>query len=159
VRYDESTTDEQLDALRSEAVRLGASAEIERGPDTTGRALLLALAGAAALVTLLGVAISVALSAAEGRADLATLAAVGAPPRRRRALAAAQALLIAGLGCGLGVAFGSFVAYTARAATGAPGFVVPWANLGVTIVVVPLLAMLVAAVFVPSRLPLMRRAT
>ena len=53
---------------------------------------MLAIAAIAAFVTLVGVAISVALSAAEGRADLATLAAVGAAPRRRRALAASQAL-------------------------------------------------------------------
>jgi hypothetical protein len=67
--------------------------------------------------------------------------------------------VIAGIGCAMGVAFGAFVAYTARATTGAPGFVVPWANLGVTAIVVPLLAVLVAAAFVPSRLPMMRRAT
>lgn len=100
----------------------------------------------------------VALSAAEGRADLATLAAVGAPPRRRRALAASQALLIAGLGCALGLS-GSFIAYTARSTTGSPEFVVPWGNLAVTGVVVPALAVLVAAVFTPSRLPLVRRVT
>ena len=66
---------------------------------------------------------------------------------------------MAGLGCALGVGFGAFVAYTARATTGAPVLVVPWANLAVTIVVVPLLAMLVAGLLMPSRLPLMRRAT
>jgi putative ABC transport system permease protein len=106
-----------------------------------------------------GVAISVALSAAEGRADLATLAAVGAPPRRRRALAAAQALLVAGVGCALGVAFGTFVAYAARTTTGSPrlrhpvgeprdhggrGAAAGGARRGA---------------FTPSRLPLVRRAT
>ena len=99
----------------------------------------------AAFITLAGAAISIALSAAEGRADLATLAAVGAAPRRRRALAASQALLIAGVGCVLGVLVGTFVAYTLRSTTGAPGFVVPWANLAATAIVVPLLAMAVAA--------------
>ena len=53
---------------------------------------------------------------------------------------------------------GTFVAYTLRATTGAPGFVVPWANLAATAIVVPLLAMGVAATFTPSRLPLVRRA-
>ena len=159
VRYDPSATEDQVEAVRMEAERLGAFAQVEEGPASPPGALLLFIAAAAGLVTLIGVAISVALSAAEGRADLATLAAVGAPPRRRRTLAAAQALVIAGLGCAMGVGFGAFVAYTARATTGAPGFVVPWANLAVTILVVPLLAMLVAALFVPSRLPLMRRAT
>ena len=84
---------------------------------------------------------------------------MGAPPRRRRALAAAPARLVAGHGCARGGGVGAFVAYTARATTGAPELVVPWANLAVTIVVVPLLAMLVAGLLMPSRLPLMRRAT
>ena len=133
---------------------------VEEGPDDGSREVaLLIVAGVAAFVTLVGVAISVALSAAEGRADLATLAAVGAPPRRRRALAAAQALLVAGLGCALGVAFGTFVAYAARTTTGSPDFVIPWTNLAITAIAVPLLAVLVAALFTPSRLPLVRRAT
>ena len=64
-----------------------------------------------------------------------------------------------GLGCALGVGFGTFVAYTARATTGAPEFAIPWGNLAVTALGVPLLAVLVATVFTPSRLPLMRRVT
>ena len=46
-----------------------------------------------------------------------------------------------------------------RTTTGSPDFVIPWVNLAITAVVVPLLAVLVAAVFTPSRLPLVRRAT
>jgi putative ABC transport system permease protein len=43
-------------------------------------------------------------------------------------------------------------------ASGAPGFVIPWANLLLTALAVPALAMAVAALFTPSRLPLVRRA-
>jgi putative ABC transport system permease protein len=50
------------------------------------------------------------------------------------------------------------VAYTLRATTGAPGFVVSWASLATTAIIVPLLAMAVAAIFTPSRLPLVRRS-
>ena len=154
------TTQDQVDSARVAAERFGAEAYVEEGPDDSSREVaLLMVAGIAAFVTLVGVSVSVALSSAEGRADLATLAAVGAPPSRRRALAAAQALLMAGVGCALGVAFGTFVAYTARATTGSPDFVIPWANLAITMVAVPLLAVLVAALFTPSRLPLARRAT
>ena len=120
--------------------------------------MLLLVAAAAAFVTLVGVAISVALSAAEGRADLATLAAVGAPPSRRRGLMASQALLVGGLGCVLGVGLGTFIAFTARATTGSPEFIVPWANLAATGIGVPLLAALVAALCTRGRLPLVRRA-
>ncbi len=157
--YDPAATEAQLDEAAQAADDVGAYAVIERGPQNETDAILLIAAGAAGFVTLLGVAISVALSAAEGRADLATLAAVGAPPRRRRALAAGQALLIAGLGCGLGLLLGAFVAFTARATTGSPEFVVPWTNVLITGVAVPILAVLVAALFTPSRLPLARRAT
>ena len=159
VTYDDSATQDDVDAAFDAVDQVGATAYDGSPPKHPGEGLMLAIAGIAGFVTLVGVAISVALSAAEGRADLATLAAVGAPPRRRRALAASQALLIAGLGCALGVLFGGFVAYTARATTGAPEFVVPWSNLAVTGLAVPLLAVLVAAVFTPSRLPLVRRAT
>ena len=158
VDYGAGATPDQVDAALNAADAAGALADIERGPEVPANSILLIVAAAAAFVTLAGVAISVALSAAEGRADLATLAAVGAAPRRRRALAASQALLIAGVGCALGVAFGTFVAFTVRATTGSPDFVVPWTNLALTAIAVPLLAMAIAAAFTPSRLPLVRRA-
>jgi hypothetical protein len=47
---------------------------------------------------------------------------------------------------------------TARTTTGSPDFVIPWANLLVTRIAVPLLAVLVATLFTPGRLPLVRRA-
>jgi putative ABC transport system permease protein len=108
-------------------------------------------------VTLLGVAISVSLSAAEGRADLATLAAVGAPPRRRRNLAAAQAWVLGQLGCVLGVGVGALYGYTAHAAFGSPHFMVPWQEIGGIIVAVPLFAGLVAWLLTRSRLPMVSR--
>src|SRR4051812_10859036 len=158
VSYPKRTTRVQENRALDAAAALGAAALIERGPDKPTNTPLLIAIIAAAFITLAGAAISIALSAAEGRADLATLAAVGAAPRRRRALASSQALLIAGVGCLLGVALGTFVAYTVRSTSGAPGFVVPWANLALTALAVPVLAMVVAAVFTPSRLPLVRRS-
>ena len=71
---------------------------------------------------------------------------------------ASQALLVGGLGCVLGVALGTFIAFTARTTTGSPDFVVPWANLVATAIGVPLLAALVAALCTRPGLPLVRRA-
>ena len=159
VAFDARATRDQVEAAQYAAEDLGVMAYADSGPGTPSEGILLALVAIAGLVTLAGVAISVALSAAEGRADLATLAAVGAPPRRRRALVAGQALLIAGLGSAAGLAAGAFVAFTARATTGSPDFVVPWLNLAEAGLAVPLLAVLVATAFTPSRLPLVRRAT
>ena len=156
--YGRQATHDDVDAAIAAAVDAGAGvAQDDADPDPKNLALLL-IAIAAGFVTLVGVAISVALSAAEGRADLATLAAVGAPASRRRALMAGQALLVGGLGCVLGVGLGSFIAFTARATTGSPEFVVPWANLAATGVGVPLLAALVAALCTRRTLPLVRRA-
>ena len=154
VTFDGSATQDEIDAAKTAAENRGAYASLDTGPSDPSRVLVIIAGLAAAFVTLVGVAITVALSAAEGKADLATLAAVGASPRRRRSLAAAQAFLIGGLGCGVGLLLGVFVSYTLRATFGAPGFVVPWSSLLMVGVVVPAAAVLIAAVFTPSRLPL-----
>jgi putative ABC transport system permease protein len=104
------------------------------------------------------VAISVSLSAAEGRADLATLAAVGARPRQRRGLAGAQAWLLGQVGCLLGVLVGALYGYTGHVAFGSPYFAVPWREIGGIVVIVPVSAGLLAWLITPSRLPMVRRA-
>jgi putative ABC transport system permease protein len=147
-----------VDSASAAAVDAGASVLTDVVNDASRNTILLVVALIAALVTLFGVAISAALSAAEGRADLATLAAVGAPPGRRRRLVAVQALLVGGLGGLLGVGLGTFVAFTARATTGSPDFVVPWWNLAAAGLGAPLVAALVAAACTRGRLPLVRRA-
>jgi putative ABC transport system permease protein len=157
VSFDERASRDVVDSALTRVEQAGAFAVYDTGPDNPENLAMVLIAAAAAFVTLIGVAISVALSAAEGRADLATLAAVGAAPRRRRALMAGQALLVGGLGCVLGVALGTFVGYTARATTGSPELVVPWVNLAITAIGVPLLAAAVAALCTRSRLPMVRR--
>jgi putative ABC transport system permease protein len=157
VTYCEHATRDDVDTAVTAAVDAGAGVAEDRGTQAPKHLALLLIGLAAAFVTLVGVAISVALSAAEGRADLATLAAVGAPPSRRRALMASQALLVGGRGCVLGVGLGTFISFTARTTTGSPDFVVPWANLAATGIGVPLLAALVAALCSRGRPPLVRR--
>ncbi|TNM36653.1 ABC transporter permease [Nocardioides albidus] len=121
------------------------------------RLALLAVGGLAGLVTLIGVAIAVALSAAEGRRELATLSAVGADPAVRRRLAGAQALVIAGVGALVGVVLGISVSYALRATFGAPSFTVPWANLAGVGLGVPVLAALITAACTRSRVPMLER--
>ena len=88
-------------------------------------------------------AISVSLSAAEGRADLATLAAIRAPPRRRRGLAMVQAALVAGLGAGLGVLLGAAIGTTIIGGLRTYPLVVPWPTVLAMGVGVPALGVLV----------------
>ncbi|MGW7682389.1 FtsX-like permease family protein [Kribbella sp. NPDC054772] len=155
----ELTRDPSKDELAAVARMLGSDEQlhVEKGYQSPARLFLIGILAAATVVTLLGVAISVSLSAAEGRADLATLAAIGAPPRRRRSLAAAQAWVLGQLGCVLGVGVGALYGYTAHAAFGSPHFTVPWAEIGGIVIVVPLFAGLLAWLLTRSRLPMVSR--
>jgi len=140
---------------------------VER-PPSTGNTTLLILAIIAAAIALAATAIATALAAAEGRADLGTLAAVGASPRMRRVLSLSQSGVIAGLGslvgtlAGLGVAMALLFALNQRYEQIWPAptpwsLSVPWTNVAVALVVVPAVAMLGAGLLTRSRLPIERR--
>ena len=137
-----------------------ASLLLERGYHSKGWNYgLLALAAAAAIVTLGATGITTGLSAAESRPDLTTLSAVGSSPRTRRLLVANQAGAVAFLGTVVGVVSGLVPAYgVLRSRAGYP-FVLPWQTIAVVVVGVPLLAMLATAMFVSTRSILPRRAT
>ncbi len=152
-----ATSRAQAGAAIQIAEQLGIPVQTSDEERDVARLIRLGLTAAAALIALLGVAMCVALSAAEGRPDLATLSAIGAPPGRRRRLAGAQALVLALLGTVLGVAFGFYFARAARPATGAGETVVPWGDLLVTVAAVPLLAVLVAMLGTFGRIPMTRR--
>lgn len=134
------------------------SLQVEYGYRAPAALAMAGALGVATLVTLLGVAVAVSLSAAEGRADLATLAAVGAQPKRRRNFAAAQAWLLGQIGCLLGVGIGALLGYTTRTLTRSPYFAVPWLQLLGIVVLVPLFAAGLAWLMTRSRLPMLRRA-
>ncbi len=113
-------------------------------------------------------AIGTGLAAADGRADLSTLAAVGASPRLRRGLSLSQSGVIAGLGsllgalAGLGAAIAVLMALNQRYVDVWPGppllpIAVPWLNLVMALVVVPFVAILGAGLLTRSRLPIERR--
>ncbi|MFE9956842.1 FtsX-like permease family protein [Micromonospora sp. NPDC005299] len=137
------------------------------GPPSDQRPLLLLLAGASGVITLGAAAVATGLAAAEGRRDLSTLAAVGADPRVRRVLSLCQAGVIAVLGSVLGIVAGLgsaaivLVSLNRRYAQSWPveppyPLVVPFSTLTV-LVVVPLVAMVGAALLTRSRLPVERR--
>lgn len=130
---------------------------------------LAGLAVAAGLIALGAAGIATGLAAADRRPDLATLAAVGASPRVRRALALSQSAVIAGLGTGLGLLVGvgaavaALIAINQRYASTWPSpdpipVLVPWPQLAV-LVAVPVVAMLGAGLLTRSRLPVERRPT
>jgi putative ABC transport system permease protein len=110
-----------------------------------------------AAVTLAASAVAVGLATSEMRNDLSTLAAVGAGPRLRRRIAAAQAGLIVGVGAVLGVVGGIAPAAGMVAFRRDLEWHVPWLPLVVTVLVAPALAVLLTAVFTRPRLILVRR--
>jgi putative ABC transport system permease protein len=131
--------------------------QVERGYQSENALVLAVLTGACAFVTLVGTAIAVALSAAEARSDHATLLAVGADPRRRRALAMAQAATVSLLGVGLGVVLGGIVGAAMLGADTERPLLLPWVTLSQIIIGIPLLGVLIAGLFTRSRLPMVRR--
>ncbi len=159
------------DRARHELAKLDldGALRVERGYQGGSALGLLALVLGSAVIVLGASGIATGLAAADGRADLATLAAVGASPGRRRSLAAFQSAVTAGLGTILGTAAGLVPAAGMVRALNAEALqqrftvtnpyplVLPWRNLVVTVVVVPLVAALAAALLTRSRLPLVRR--
>ncbi|MDR7274179.1 FtsX-like permease family protein [Catenuloplanes atrovinosus] len=157
-----------LDRLNSALAEAGSgSAHVESGPADDGDPVALMLAAASGLITLGAAGMATGLAAADGRADLSTLAAIGAAPRVRRLLSLSQSGVIAGLGSVLGILAGIGSAFAVLAARNATisgtwplealyPLAVPWAHLGL-ILVVPLVAMLGAGLLTRSRLPIERR--
>nr|WP_269328082.1 FtsX-like permease family protein [Kineosporia mesophila] len=152
------------DLLHTEA---GVQMEVERGYVSSYTLGLLALLVAAAVVSLVGTFTAVGLAAAESRADLSTLAAVGAGPGVRRRLAAAQAGVISGLGGVLGVVSGILAGWVlirmqhdwSSLASDEElwRLVLPWRYLLGVGLGIPLLAMLIAFATTRSRLTVVRR--
>ena len=160
-------TVEEQDRLQS-ALGSDFAVYVERGNRGPSRAVLIVLAIVSGVITLGAAAIATGLAAADGRADLTTLAAVGASPRVRRALALSQSGVIAGLGSLLGAAAGLGASVAVLAALNrqyagvwpAPTpypITVPWLNVGIAVLAVPLIAMLGAGLLTRSRLPIERR--
>lgn len=151
----------------------GIEFEVERGYQSPGDLISLGLTAFAGLVALGAAGIATGLAAADSQRDLTTLAAVGAAPRIRRTLSGFQCGVIAAMGALLGAAAGVVPAVALRKveAAGAvyPGMsleeeaargivVFPWLNIGVTVVVLPLLAVALAALLTRSRISLLRRS-
>ncbi|UFU08043.1 FtsX-like permease family protein [Ruania halotolerans] len=118
----------------------------------------------AVFVALAATGLSVGLALADSRADLATLAAVGASPRIRRRVTAAQAGVIAVIGTATGLVTGialSFVlgwwAATSFGYGDAWQTIIPWQPLALALVLIPTLAIGGGWLFTRSRLAVVRR--
>jgi putative ABC transport system permease protein len=144
---------------------------VETGYHNSKLWMMLMLVAAAAVIAVGATMIATALSNVDSRPDLTTLGAVGAAPRTRRLLSMSRAGVIAAIGTLLGALAGFVPSFAwihsqqnAAQYLSPDGaivrlhFIVPWLPFVLTVVVVPLVAMLIAGVFSRSRLPSERAA-
>lgn len=172
LRDPSGTISKDTEKAISQHLSVRANLDVERGYEGYLLMLYLLLFGVFGTLVLVATLISTALAQAEGRADLGTLAAVGATRRLRRAIAGSQAFVVGMVGSLLGLvigfvpgvaltwpltaeATGSYDPATGNttyseaaqaAALPSPVIDIPWVWLAVVVVGVPLLAALVAAI-------------
>jgi putative ABC transport system permease protein len=146
-------TGEQLDRLHVHGI-WGWSNDPQRVPIDR---MQFAGLGVAGLLSVLVVGVAVALAAAESRGDVATLAAVGAGPWRRRSMGAMHGLFLGLVGSLTGLAVGVPAGVALTQVDGLPGIDVPWLATAGTVAVVLLAAPLAGWLVSPSRLRLTRR--
>ncbi|MGA5700907.1 FtsX-like permease family protein [Peterkaempfera bronchialis] len=157
--------DEQRAAGAVGRITADGDLRVERGYQPRSSLANLALTVFAALVALGAAGIATGLAAADSQQDLATLSAVGAAPRIRRTLSGFQCGVIAAMGAVLGAVCGVVPAVALRkveqAAVGsdrAGAIVFPWTDLALTVVALPVVAVVLAALLSRSRISLVRRA-
>jgi hypothetical protein len=119
------------------------SIRVERGHQNSYDELRLGATAIGGMAGLLIAAVAIALAAAESRADLRTLAAVGAGRRTRTSLAASRALLLAGLNGVLAIPVGLVPAASLLTIVeGGIPLSLPWPTLASIALGVPALACL-----------------
>ena len=163
-------TEQQEDGVREglAAVSDSASWYVERGYQADEGTVIvqLVLLGLGAVLMLGGTLTATFLALSDARPDLATLAAVGAPPRTRRGVAAAYAAVVGLVGALLGAAVGFIpgiaVTYPLTTTSYVPGgqgpfLDVPWLLVLTLVLALPLLTALIVGLFARSRLPLVAR--
>ncbi|MGL5865168.1 MAG: FtsX-like permease family protein [Dermatophilaceae bacterium] len=162
-------TDEQAERVQA---RVGDESyvAVERGFQRDDRLVVGILLGVFALLILVVTLTSTALTLTEQQTDQATLAALGATRGTRRVMAAGQALMLAVVGCVLGVAVGlvpgiaiakpltsaSWDPLTGQPIASDGVLAIPWLALGILGILVPLLAALLAAAGI-RRAPIVTR--
>ena len=137
---------------------------VERGYQRPDEAtiILLVLFTLGGVLMLGGTLTATFLALSDARPDLATLAAVGAAPRTRRAIAAAYALVIGFVGAllGAGVGFIPGIAISRPLTSfsdSGPYLDIPWLMILGLVLVLPLLTAAIVGLSARSKLPLVAR--
>ncbi|MER5864013.1 FtsX-like permease family protein [Kitasatospora sp. NPDC002040] len=163
-----SAAEQKAEAALAKVGSDGGRFTVERGYRSKADLVQLGLTGFAALVALGAAGIATGLAAADSQRDLTTLAAVGATGGIRRRLSGFQCGVIAAMGAVLGAISGVVPAVALRKIEAMPYgpdepvreavIAFPWLNIGVTVVLLPTVAVLLAMLFTRSKLTLLRRS-
>lgn len=132
---------------------------VENGPATNVASILWIIVIGAALITLSAAGITAGLALADGRNDHATLASVGADSSLRKALAGSQTFLTACLGTAMGLFAGAVPVVALLSLFRGTSIVLPWLQLGVLMIGVPLFGAIAAWIFTKGKMPMTRRQT
>jgi putative ABC transport system permease protein len=140
---------------------------VERGYQVPGaeKVVLWILFGLASVLMLGGTLTATFLALSDARPDLATLSAVGASPRTRRAVASAFAVSVGLVGAALGAAVGFIpgiaISYPLTRNYGSIGpshyLAIPWLEIVGLVVALPIVTALVVGLVARSRLPMVAR--
>jgi len=143
-------TDAERDALNGllDVAGDGPVPVFEFGPSDPYAALGWGALGASAFIALAAAIVALGLARIEGRQDDATLAAVGASGRTRRAIAFWQAIILTGTGTVFGVATGLMAGFALALPGSGTEFAPPWVKLGLLGVALPALIALAMLAFV-----------
>ena len=167
-----AVTTEAADKIQ-QALGDEAYVQVERGFERKDRLVVAILLGVFGMLILVITLTSTALTLAEQQTDQATLAALGATRGTRRVMAAAQAFLLAAVGCLLGVAVGLVPGIAISRSLTSQGYdpltgastaqgsilAIPWSALLVVGVLVPLVAAAIAAAGIRRAPQVTRRTT
>ncbi|SEB51423.1 ABC-type transport system, involved in lipoprotein release, permease component [Paramicrobacterium humi] len=135
----EAFSQAQIDKLNGDLGALNSGVFVERGPDQTWRYIIAIVALLAGVLFVCASAVAIGLSRADGRADDATLSAVGATRLLRRSFSFWQAIILVGVGTLIGTTAGLLISYGLRVAgafSSGP-FTPPWLVLGFVAIGMP----------------------
>lgn len=155
----DAVNDTLLVALAEAAGENYGPEKLETGPNSSVATALWQLVGLSALVTFSATGITAGLALADGREDHSVLASIGADPRLRKSLSAAQLFLTSIFGTLFGIMAGIVAAGTLQLLFRDMALIIPWTQLAIMLLVVPCAGSAMAWLLTKGRLHVLRHRT
>ncbi|WP_159614154.1 ABC transporter permease [Glutamicibacter sp. JC586] len=155
----DAVNDTLLTALSEVAGENYGPEKLETGPNSNVTSALWLLVGVSALVTFSATGITAGLALADGREDHSVLASIGADPRLRKSLSAAQLFLTSVIGTLFGIVAGIVATGTLQLLFRDMALIIPWTQLTIMLLVVPCIGSVMAWLLTKGRLHVLRHRT